>query len=66
MKYTTIYSWNMLEEIKKGATVYALDKKEKEVICINEVLVDYALRLLAEAEKDCDRFVFWKEDVINA
>lgn len=66
MKYITVYKWNLLDEIKKGATVYVLDKKGKEVICINEVLVDYAIRLFAEWEKDADRFEFWKEENENA
>jgi hypothetical protein len=66
MKYITVYKWNLLDEIKQGATVYVLDKKEKEVICINEVLVDYAIRLFAEWEKDADRFEFWKEENENA
>lgn len=66
MKYTTVYNFCALDEIKRGAVVYVLDKREKEVIFLNSMSVDYALRTIAEAENDSNRFVFWKEARENA
>lgn len=66
MKYTTIYAWSVFDEMKKGAVVYALDKMEKEVIYLNDVSCDFAMRTIVAAEKDIDRVVFWKEETDNA
>ena len=66
MKYIKIYHWNVLDWIEEGERVYFLDKKEKETGCINELFVDYALRLLKAAKTDFDRFEFWKEEKENA
>lgn len=66
MKYITIYAWSVLDEMKRGAVVYALDKKEKEVIYLNEVNCGYAMSLLCAAEKDSDSVIFWKEEKVDA
>jgi hypothetical protein len=66
MKYITIYTWNVLDEMKKGTVVYALDRKEKEVVCLNDVYCRYVMSLLCEAEKGSDSVIFWKEEKVDA
>lgn len=60
MKYKTIYHFMVMDEVEKGETVYCLDRLEKEVLIVNDLTFDYALRLLRDA-KDNDRYEFWVE-----
>jgi hypothetical protein len=63
MKYKTIYSFSVMDEIEKGNTVYCLDRGTKSVTIINDVCVEAALFLLRDAKEDTtERFEFWKVD----
>jgi sortase (surface protein transpeptidase) len=61
MRYNNIYSWRVIDEVKRGESVYVLDKKEKEVYAVNDITLGFALRIIEEAEKDMSRFDFWME-----
>lgn len=58
-KYKEVYSWNVLDEIEAGKTVYMLDKECSVTIAINSMTVWTALKWIAAAKKDHDRFYFW-------
>ena len=60
MKYITIYSFLVIDEIKEGNTVYCLDKKRKSVHIMNDICMDVALTILKDSEEDSNRFEFWK------
>lgn len=61
MKYITIYSFCVIDEIKEGNTVYCLDKRNVSVHIMNDICMDVALTILKEAEEDSGRFEFWKK-----
>jgi sortase (surface protein transpeptidase) len=61
MRYNNIYSWRVIDEVKRGESVYVLDKKEKKVYAVNDITLGFALRIIEEAEKDMSRFDFWME-----
>lgn len=62
MKYITIYSFCVIDEIKEGNTVYCLDKRNVSVHIMNDICMDVALTILKEAEEDSNRFAFWKKE----
>ena len=59
-KYKSIYSFNVIDEIKHGANVCMLDRKEMEVECVENMEVGDFASVLAISEKEKDRFEFWK------
>ena len=59
MKYTKVYYFNVIDEIKKGKTVYALDKENKVVLNCNDLRLEDALEMIST---DNDRFDFWVEE----
>lgn len=58
-KYKEIYSWNIFDKIKKGEKVYAVDRMLVEVFDVNSLDVDCFATLLARADIDKDRYLFW-------
>lgn len=60
MKYKTIYSFMVTDEIEKGEKVYVLDREDKLVVPVNDLTFEFALGLLRDA-KDNDRYDFWKD-----
>lgn len=60
--YKEVHRFLVFDEIKKGKTVYCLDRQMKDVITINNVSVANALRIIKEAEEEPQRFEFWEED----
>ena len=58
-KYEEIYSFNVFEEVKKGKKVYAVDRMLVEVFDVNSLDVDCFATLLARADIDKDRYLFW-------
>lgn len=62
MKYITIYSFLVIDEIKEGNTVYCLDKRNVSVHIMNDICMDVALTILKEAEEDSNRFEFWMKE----
>lgn len=69
MTYKTIYHFLVLDEIKKGETVYCLDRKAREVYCVNELTVNDTVAMLNAEGIKPDRFEYWvekKEEKENA
>jgi hypothetical protein len=62
MKYNNIYNFEVFAEIANGKTVYALDRAEKTIDWVNEMVVCDAMSLINDAYKDEDRFEFWVEE----
>lgn len=61
MLYKSVYRFLVLDEIKKGKTVYCLDREFKVVHTINDMSVEAAMALLHIADEDVPRFEFWEE-----
>jgi hypothetical protein len=69
MSYKSVYRFLVFDEIKRGETVYCLDKEMKTVHNINDMSVEAAIALLNIADVDSVRFEFWedvKEESKNA
>ena len=69
MKYTSVYHFMVLDELKRGKTIYALDRYLREVIFINSLTVDRAIAVLNSADEDPKRYEFWydeTEEIKNA
>ena len=62
MKYRTFYAYWVMDEVKSGNVVYALDRELKQVFIINEMTVDSATAVLNGAEADSKRYEFWVEE----
>lgn len=62
MKYRDFSAYWVMDEIKSGKTVYALDRKEKAVAVVNFLSVDEAMEAIKLAEKNPTRFEFWTEE----
>lgn len=62
MNYRDIYAFWVIDEVKKGKTVYVLDMQEKTVGIINNMTVDKAIAVLNSAEENSNRYVFWVEE----
>lgn len=61
MIYKTVYCFSVMDEVDKGVEVYCLDKREKEVLKINDLNFEYALSVIRDAKDDDERYEFWKE-----
>ena len=65
-KYNTVYAWNLFDEVKNGKKIYAIDRMLVETFDVNSLDVDCFAKLLARAEMDKDRYLFWViENVIE-
>jgi len=62
MTYKTIYHFLVLDEIKDGKTVYCLDRKEKQVYCVNELTVNDTVAMINANDTEPDRFEYWIEE----
>ena len=64
-KYRTIYAFEAITKVVGGENVYMLDKENREVFHVNQMLVRHLAEVLRE--DDDDRFMFWiEEDIPNA
>lgn len=62
MKYRDFYACWAMDEVKKGKTVYVLDRQTKTVEVVNEMTVDKAMAVINSAETDFTRYEFWTEE----
>lgn len=60
MKYTTVYPWMVIDEIRKGKKIFVLDRKLKNISYVNDASIEDVLRATEETEKD--RYEFWYEE----
>lgn len=65
--YVEVYEWRVLEELKKGKSVFALDTKKNEVFDLENEQIKDILFLLEVAEKHENRIIFyyWQEEDKN-
>lgn len=63
--YKEIFVWRVLEELKKGKSVFALDTKKNMVFDLESQTIKSILFLLDVAEKHENRIIFyyWEEEV---
>ena len=61
MKYSSIFSCYIFDEVKNGYTVYALDKKLLKVVCINLLTANEIVAVMKSAKNEPTRYEFWCE-----
>lgn len=60
MKYTTVYPWMVIDEIRQGKKIFVLDRKLKNISYVNDASIEDVLRATEKTEKD--RYEFWYEE----
>lgn len=60
-KYRTIYAFEAITKVVSGKTVYLLDKKHRNVQCVNDMTLEALADVLRNEDSGNaeDRFVFW-------
>ena len=69
MKYISVYSCWLFDEIKDGKIVFALDRGLKKVSLVNDLTADMLVAVMNSAEAEPTRYEFWyeqKEEKENA
>lgn len=56
--YKDIYGFQTMDEIRKGKDVYVIDKKDREVYCMNTMRVADFINIV-NSDNDNDRFSFY-------
>lgn len=62
IKYTEIYPFKVMDEIKAGTKVYMLDKAANTTKLVNSLPFEQAIKTL---EDNGDRFYFWKAELVD-
>ena len=62
MKYTEVYSYWLFDEVKNGKKVYALDRKLRKVVLVNELTADQLVAVMHSADEETTRYEFWTEE----
>lgn len=60
MKFTSIYSWKAIDNVKDGKKVYVLDRKAKTVTYLNDSKLSDVVA--ATDSDEIGRFEFWYEE----
>lgn len=55
----SIYSFNVMDEIRQGKIVFGVDRYDLECFEINELSVNKLATILEQATTNKDRFDFW-------
>ncbi len=63
MKYTIVYPWMVIDEIRDGKKIFVLDRKLKNISYVNDASIEDVLRATSETERD--RYEFWYEEEEN-
>lgn len=60
-KYRMIYAFEAITKVVSGKTVYMLDKKHRNVQCVNDMTLDALAEVLRIEDSGWaeDRFAFW-------
>ena len=67
--YRRIYPYEVMDYITEGKLVYALDRFECDVFCVNNIDVGSLGSTLKSAKAEKDRFDFWiieESEVVEA
>lgn len=62
MKYSNVYSHWLFDEIKSGKKVYALDRKFRKVVLVNELTADQLVAVMHSDKEEPTRYEFWYEE----
>lgn len=62
MKYRSVSSYWLFDEIKNGKMVFALDRKFKKVVLVNDMTADQLVAVMNSAEAEPSRYEFWYEE----
>ena len=65
MKYINVYSCWLFDEVKKGKKVYALDRKLKKIVLINELTIDQLVAVMNSDDEESTRYEFWYEEKVT-
>ena len=60
-KYVNVYDFDVVNYIKEGYTVYALDRENNEVYIVNDMPVSSFVELQMQCGKE-NRVIFWVEE----
>lgn len=66
MKYRSVSSYWLFDEIKSGKMVFALDRKFKKVVLVNDMTADQLVAVMNSAEAESSRYEFWYEETEKA
>lgn len=61
MKYQTIYSFEVLNEIENGQKVYMLDRKYIVTTNVSNLTVEELVEIIKQEKEESTRFEFWTE-----
>ena len=61
MQYYGFSAYWVMDEVKKGKTVYVLDREARAVCDVNSLPVDRAMNIIKSAEENPERYEFWYE-----
>lgn len=61
MKYKSVYSFWLFDEIKSGKRVYALDKKLKKIVLVNDLTAEQLVAVMNSDQEEPTRYEFWYE-----
>jgi hypothetical protein len=64
-KYVTIYSFQAMNKIEVGETVYMLDRDRHAVFCVNDLSVYEFMAVLKADAENSERFEFWHEQEVD-
>ena len=62
IKYTEVYPFKVMDEIKAGTKVYMLDKAANTTKLVNSLPLDQAIKALGD---NGNRFYFWKAELVD-
>lgn len=62
MKYKSVSSYWLFDEIKNGKIVFALDRGLKKVSLVNDLTADILVAVMNSAEAEPTRYEFWYEE----
>ena len=65
MKYTTVYPWMVIDEIRQGKKIFVLDRKLKSISIVNDASIEDVVRAIDSADTERDRYEFWYEEEEN-
>lgn len=64
-KYRTIYSFQVMNKLTEGETIYMLDKRNVKAVCVNDMPVGCLIEALNSEDSDQvgGRYEFWVKEV---
>ena len=62
MKYKSVYSFWLFDDIKSGKRIYALDKKLKKIVLVNDLPAEQLVAVMNSDEAEPTRNEFWYEE----